>query len=90
MARGDFLNNTAKRRAKRERFIRFAFLFQFRNLLIGDVETVAEKLVGEIRATHPVHICFSFKVGNTEHKAAMRSMELMMQEVKPRVEKALA
>ena len=60
------------------------------DLLIGDVETVAEKLVAEIRATQPVHVCFSFKVGNTPHKAAMRSMELMMSEVKPRVEKALA
>ena len=59
------------------------------NLLIGDVETVAEKLVAEIRAAKPVHVCFSFKVGDTPHKAAMRSMELMMQEVKPRVEKAL-
>ena len=57
------------------------------NLLIGDVETVAEKLIGEIQATDPVHICFSFKVGNTEHKAAMRSMELMIGEVKPKVEK---
>jgi hypothetical protein len=35
-------------------------------------------------------MCFSFKVGSTPHKAAMRSMELMMTEVKPRVEKALA
>lgn len=59
------------------------------DLLIGGVETVAEKLVREIHATHPVHVCFSFKVGNTPHKAAMRSMELMMGEVKPRVEKAL-
>ena len=59
------------------------------NLLIGDVDTVAEKLVAEIRAGHPVHVCFSFKVGDTPHKAAMRSMELMMTEVKPRVEKAL-
>src|SRR5207249_4474077 len=59
------------------------------DLLIGDVETVAEKLVAEIRATKPVHVCFSFKVGNTPHKAAMRSMELMIGEVKPRVEKAL-
>ena len=58
-------------------------------LLIGDVETVAEKLVAEIRATKPVHVCFSYKVGNTPHKAAMRSMELMIGEVKPRVEKAL-
>jgi alkanesulfonate monooxygenase SsuD/methylene tetrahydromethanopterin reductase-like flavin-dependent oxidoreductase (luciferase family) len=60
------------------------------DLLIGDVETVAEKLVGEIRATHPVHMCFSFKVGSTPHKAAMRSMELMMSEVRPRVERVLA
>jgi alkanesulfonate monooxygenase SsuD/methylene tetrahydromethanopterin reductase-like flavin-dependent oxidoreductase (luciferase family) len=60
------------------------------NLLIGDPETVAEKLVAEIEATKPVHVCFSFKVGNTPHTAAMRSMELMMTEVKPKVEKALA
>ena len=60
-----------------------------RDLCIGDVETVAEKLVGEIRATHPVHMCFSFKVGATPHKAAMRSMELMIGEVRPLVERAL-
>jgi alkanesulfonate monooxygenase SsuD/methylene tetrahydromethanopterin reductase-like flavin-dependent oxidoreductase (luciferase family) len=60
------------------------------NLLIGDVETVAEKLVREIHATKPVHVCFSFKVGDTPHKAAMSSMERMIGEVKPRVEKALA
>jgi alkanesulfonate monooxygenase SsuD/methylene tetrahydromethanopterin reductase-like flavin-dependent oxidoreductase (luciferase family) len=61
----------------------------YNDLLIGDVETVAERLVAEIRATKPVHVCFSFKVGNTPHPAAMRSMELMIGDVKPRVEKAL-
>ena len=61
----------------------------YNDLLIGDVETVAEKLVAEIRATQPVHVCFSFKVGNTPHRAALRSMELMIGEVKPRIEKAL-
>jgi alkanesulfonate monooxygenase SsuD/methylene tetrahydromethanopterin reductase-like flavin-dependent oxidoreductase (luciferase family) len=60
------------------------------NLLIGDVETVAAKLVAEIHAAKPVHVCFSFKVGNTPHKAAMRSMELMIGEVKPRVDRALS
>ena len=59
------------------------------NLLIGDVATVAEKLAREIEATRPVHICFSFKVGNTPHPAAMRSMELMIGEVKPLVERAV-
>jgi alkanesulfonate monooxygenase SsuD/methylene tetrahydromethanopterin reductase-like flavin-dependent oxidoreductase (luciferase family) len=58
-------------------------------LLIGDVDTVAEKLAAEIRVAKPVHVCFSFKVGDTPHTAAMRSMELMITEVKPRVEKAL-
>src|SRR5262245_24521614 len=33
------------------------------NLLIGDVETVAEQLVVDIEATRPVHVCFSFKSG---------------------------
>lgn len=60
-----------------------------KDLLIGDVETVAEKLAAEIAATHPVHMCFSFKVGDTPHRAAMRSMELMIGEVRPRVERAL-
>src|SRR5436309_10113207 len=59
------------------------------NLLIGDVETVAEKPVAEIHATKPAHVCFSFKVGDTPHAAAMRSMELMIGEVKPRIDKAL-
>jgi alkanesulfonate monooxygenase SsuD/methylene tetrahydromethanopterin reductase-like flavin-dependent oxidoreductase (luciferase family) len=59
------------------------------DLLIGDVDTVAEKLVAEIRASNPVHVCFSFKVGSTPHAAAMRSMERMMTEVKPEVERAL-
>jgi len=59
------------------------------NLLIGDVDTVAEKLVAEVHASRPVHVCFSFKVGNTPHQAAMRSMELMIGEVKPRVERVL-
>jgi hypothetical protein len=42
------------------------------------------------RATHPVHMCFSFKIGATPHYAAMHSMELMMSEVRPRVEQSLA
>ena len=61
----------------------------YANMLIGDVETMAEKLVAEIQVAKPEHICFSFKVGATPHKDAMRSMELMMGEVKPKVEKAL-
>ena len=50
---------------------------------------LSQPALAEIHATKPVHMCFSFKVGNTPHKTAMRSMELMIGEVKPRVEKAL-
>jgi len=60
------------------------------NLPIGDVETVAEKLVEEIKVAKPAQLSFVFKVGDTPHKTAMRSMELMISEVKPRIEKALA
>ena len=59
------------------------------NLPIGDVETVVEKLVAEIKIAKPAQLSFAFKVGNTPHKTAMRSMELMIGEVKPRIEKAL-
>jgi alkanesulfonate monooxygenase SsuD/methylene tetrahydromethanopterin reductase-like flavin-dependent oxidoreductase (luciferase family) len=59
------------------------------NLPIGDVDTVAEKLLAEIKVAKPAQLSFSFKVGNTPHKSAMRSMELMMGEVKPRIEKVL-
>ncbi len=59
------------------------------NLPIGDVETVAEKLVAEIKVAKPAQLSFAFKVGDTPHKSAMRSMELMIGEVKPRIEKAL-
>jgi hypothetical protein len=37
----------------------------YNDLMIGDVETVAEKLATEMRATDPVHMCFSFKIGAT-------------------------
>jgi alkanesulfonate monooxygenase SsuD/methylene tetrahydromethanopterin reductase-like flavin-dependent oxidoreductase (luciferase family) len=59
------------------------------NLPIGDVETVAEKLIKEIKVAKPAQLAFALKVGNTPHKTAMRSMELMIGEVKPRIEKAL-
>src|SRR2546427_5872993 len=57
----------------------------YNNLLIGNVETVAERLIAEIRATKPVHVCFSLKVANTPNKAARRSIELMIEYVWRRV-----
>ncbi len=59
------------------------------NMPIGSVERVAEKLIAEIRACKPAHICFNFQCGSEPIKTALRSMELFMTEVKPRLERAL-
>jgi alkanesulfonate monooxygenase SsuD/methylene tetrahydromethanopterin reductase-like flavin-dependent oxidoreductase (luciferase family) len=59
------------------------------NLPIGDAEHVAERLAAEIRAVRPAHLCFNFHVGDVPHRAALRSMELFMSEVRPRLERAL-
>ncbi len=59
------------------------------NLLIGGVEEVAAKMIAEIRALEPAHYCFAFKVGATPHATALRSTELFMAEVRPRIERAL-
>lgn len=59
------------------------------NLLVGDVETVAERLTAEIRAARPAHMMFHFQVGGSAHADAMDSMEKLMTEVKPLVEAEL-
>jgi alkanesulfonate monooxygenase SsuD/methylene tetrahydromethanopterin reductase-like flavin-dependent oxidoreductase (luciferase family) len=60
------------------------------NLLIGDVDTVAEKLVAEIDATSPCTCASRSRSATRRTRPAMRSMELMIGEVKPKVEKALS
>lgn len=59
------------------------------NLPVGNVEHVAERLAAEIRVAQPAHLCFNFQVGGFPPKAARRSMELLMTEVRPRLERAL-
>ena len=59
------------------------------NLLVGDVETVAERLTAEIRAARPSHMMFHFQVGGSSHAAAMDSMEKLMTRIKPLVEAEL-
>jgi hypothetical protein len=56
---------------------------------LAPIGAVGEKFASEIRATDPVHMCFSFKIGATPHKAGMRSVELMMSEISPCLESAL-
>ena len=59
------------------------------NLLVGDAETVAERLAAEIRAARPSHMMFHFQVGGSSHAQALRSMEALMTDVKPMVEAEL-
>ena len=59
------------------------------NILCGDPETVAERLVEFIRIVHPTHMLFYFQVGGYESAKAIRSMELWAERVVPMVERAL-
>lgn len=58
-----------------------------RNLLVGDPESVAERLCEEIELYGPNHLNIYFSVGDFPHRAAVRSMELWAGEVVPMVEK---
>ena len=58
------------------------------NLVVGDVETVSERIVGELRLYRPSHMAIYFQVGDVDVRSALRSMELWATEVVPNIEKA--
>jgi alkanesulfonate monooxygenase SsuD/methylene tetrahydromethanopterin reductase-like flavin-dependent oxidoreductase (luciferase family) len=58
-----------------------------RNILAGDVDTVAEKLCAEIELYGPSHINCYFQVGDVPSATALKSMELLAGKVIPLVEK---
>jgi len=55
---------------------------------VGDPHLVAEKLIERIRGIRPSHIAFYCQVGDMPKPEVMRSMERIMTEVVPLVEKA--
>ena len=59
------------------------------NLLVGDCETIAERLCDEIRAANPSHMMFHFQVGGSAHRAALATMERLMSDIVPMVEREL-
>lgn len=59
------------------------------NLLVGDCETIAERLCAELRAARPSHMMFHFQVGASSQASALDTMERFMSDIKPMVEKAL-
>jgi alkanesulfonate monooxygenase SsuD/methylene tetrahydromethanopterin reductase-like flavin-dependent oxidoreductase (luciferase family) len=59
------------------------------NLNIGDPETIAKKMVEEIRLAQPTHYSCFFCFGPMDGKRALRSMERFGAEVVPLVEQAV-
>ncbi len=59
------------------------------NLLVGDCETIAERLANEIRAARPKQMMFHFQVGGSPHVKALETMEKLMTTIKPLVEREL-
>ena len=59
------------------------------NLNIGDPETIAAKMVEELRIARPTHYSCFFCFGPMDGKRALRSMERFGAEVLPVVEKAV-
>jgi alkanesulfonate monooxygenase SsuD/methylene tetrahydromethanopterin reductase-like flavin-dependent oxidoreductase (luciferase family) len=59
------------------------------NLLVGDCETIAERLCAEIRVARPSHMMFHFQVGASSFKKALTSIEKFQTHIKPMVEKEL-
>jgi alkanesulfonate monooxygenase SsuD/methylene tetrahydromethanopterin reductase-like flavin-dependent oxidoreductase (luciferase family) len=59
------------------------------NLPIGDPETVAEKIVAEVRASRPWHYALFAQYGGLDGKRSLRSLERFGAEVLPLIDKAL-
>ena len=59
------------------------------NLIIGDADYVAERLIAEIQALRPVHYNCFFQFGDMPIRRAARSLERFGAEVLPRVEAVL-
>ena len=59
------------------------------NLLVGDCETIAQRLCDEIRAARPSHMMFHFQVGASSQASTLQTMEKLMLEIVPMVEREL-
>jgi alkanesulfonate monooxygenase SsuD/methylene tetrahydromethanopterin reductase-like flavin-dependent oxidoreductase (luciferase family) len=60
-----------------------------RNLPVGDVDSVIEKVVRTVRELKPVHFMIQTQVGDMEHSKSLEAMELWMTEVVPAVMREL-
>jgi alkanesulfonate monooxygenase SsuD/methylene tetrahydromethanopterin reductase-like flavin-dependent oxidoreductase (luciferase family) len=58
-------------------------------VMVGDAETVAERLTATIGAARPRHMLLHFQAGASPQNTALRSIERFATEVRPMIEKAL-
>jgi alkanesulfonate monooxygenase SsuD/methylene tetrahydromethanopterin reductase-like flavin-dependent oxidoreductase (luciferase family) len=58
-------------------------------IMVGDAETVAERLAATISAARPQHMLLHFQAGASPQKLALRSIEQFATRVKPMIEKEL-
>jgi alkanesulfonate monooxygenase SsuD/methylene tetrahydromethanopterin reductase-like flavin-dependent oxidoreductase (luciferase family) len=58
-------------------------------VMIGDAETVAERLAATISAARPRHMLLHFQAGASPQKLALRSIEQFATRVRPMIEKEL-
>jgi alkanesulfonate monooxygenase SsuD/methylene tetrahydromethanopterin reductase-like flavin-dependent oxidoreductase (luciferase family) len=57
------------------------------HMLVGDAQTIAERMVTEIRAAEPWHYLLQFQAGDSPQRWALRSIERFAAEVRPLIEK---
>ena len=58
-------------------------------VMVGDAETVAERLAATIGAARPRHMLLHFQAGASSQKLALRSIEHFASRVRPMIEKQL-
>jgi alkanesulfonate monooxygenase SsuD/methylene tetrahydromethanopterin reductase-like flavin-dependent oxidoreductase (luciferase family) len=61
-----------------------------KNLPVGPVDTVIERLLTDIRAARPVHVALQTQIGDFDHKAMLKQLELWSKVIIPAVQQELA
>jgi|SRR5581483_7156358 len=60
-----------------------------KHVLVGDADTVAERMTALIREARPCHMLLHFQAGASPQKLALRSIEAFAARVRPAIEKEL-
>ncbi|WP_254924384.1 LLM class flavin-dependent oxidoreductase [Bordetella genomosp. 4] len=61
-----------------------------KNLPVGSVDTVIERLLGDIRAVRPVHVALQTQVGDFDHGLMLKQLQLWNKVIIPTIQQELA